>query len=221
VSDLLARAREVLLAFVADKDASEDDDASLDDVVSRAVRIVERSDGAWLTQLCGDGRFSRGRRALLVARLTDDVEAARAALDASPDDDNALNDDVPNEALRAALDARGLRFSDVRAACRAGRPPLARLAGLVDDDLAALQRLGAAALEGGRLQDAREIFAGLEALDPDEPARSYHAAVAAAAAGAIEEAVLRATRALERLPKGAPLHDDVVELLEELRDSVA
>jgi hypothetical protein len=54
------------------------------------------------------------------------------------------------------------------------------LAGVSADELAALARLGAAAYQGQRFGDARRVFEGLAALEPDRAVHQFHLALAAA-----------------------------------------
>lgn len=90
-------------------------------------------------------------------------------------------------------------------AIASGAVPLKDLAGLSHNDLDAIARLGASALQGGRLALALEVFTGLEALDPEQPLHVLHQAVVHKAAGRRAEAIDAVTRFLDAdLPKGLP-----------------
>lgn len=69
---------------------------------------------------------------------------------------------------------------------------------LSDEDINELERLGATAIEGGKLELAIKVFTALEALDPFDGSHTLHRAEAEAAAGRTDDAIASATRYLER-----------------------
>jgi len=78
-----------------------------------------------------------------------------------------------------------------------GAIPLRDAAGLRNRDIAALAHLARTAYEGGRFAHAAVIFAGLEALESDQPLHALHRAYAESRAGADDDALESVTRFIE------------------------
>ncbi len=92
-----------------------------------------------------------------------------------------------------------------------GRTSLRAIGGLNDVDVAALARVGAAALAGGRAPTAVTVFAALCALEPTAPLHALHLAVAERAAGNVAAACAAVDDAIARF--GAADNDDVARAL--------
>lgn len=96
-----------------------------------------------------------------------------------------------------------------------GDVPLAVAFDVAAEDLAALTRVGAAALVGGRHELAERVFTGLAALAPHEPIHALHLAAARHARGDVVGALAAVDEALVLDANGnsALERDDEVDAL--------
>lgn len=87
----------------------------------------------------------------------------------------------------------------------AGGVSLKDIAGLSRDDIAAVARVGASAIQAGRYDAAVKVFEALEALDASDPLHVLHLAIAHHRAAHRDEAIESLTRFLDAdLPKELP-----------------
>ncbi len=102
-----------------------------------------------------------------------------------------------------------IRFLDGIAA---GHIPLRDVAGLNKRDIASLAQLAAVAFQSKKFEQAARIFAGLEALEPDQPEHVLHRAHAEAEAGQVAEAMESITRYIDH-DRPTPREDMVRALI--------
>jgi hypothetical protein len=96
------------------------------------------------------------------------------------------------------------------------RVSLKELAGVGDGTLAALEQLATSAFQGGRFDDAAQLFGFLEALEPERAEHALYRGHAAASAGDLETARDALTRYLAREDTPADEREKAAAFLEGL-----